>query len=328
MPDKLAPAVILSHGGGGLGTVRSLARRQVPVTAIAYEQDDPVLRSRHPVRRIAVETGSQQEMDSRLLEILEDLPNESAALLATSDRLVTLISNNRAMLERKFRFVLPSVELLDALNDKSKEVSLLQSHGFHVPKTVTKLPENASELRQELRFPIIFKPYSFVAQEYFPLKNAVVRNEDELDEFFAQWQPAMAHLLAQEVITGSDRLSWVCSGTFNHQHVLLDCGIKQKIRCLPAHFGGSTFAVSKNNSDVLKLAESMGRKLEYVGHAGIEFRWDERDIQVHRTKPAHSGKRRIRRGLRALNRLEQLSRRTRGVSGKRTRHSERERLFH
>jgi len=294
MPDKFAPAVILSHGGGGLGTVRALARRQVPVTAIAYDRDDPVLKSRHPTRKFAVQADSPEQMDSRLLEILEDLPNEGAALLATSDRLVTLMSDHRSALKQKYRFVLPSVELLDALNDKSKEVSMLQSFGFHVPKTVTKLPEVASELQTELRFPIIFKPYSFAAQNVFPLKNAVVHNQHELAEFFSRWQPALPHLLAQEVITGSDRLSWVCSCTFDHEHVLLDCGIKQKIRCLPAHFGGSTFAVSKNNSEILKLAELMGTKLEYVGHAGIEFRWDERDglyrfIELNPRIPANVG---------------------------------------
>ena len=33
---NLTPAVVLSHGPGGLGTVRSLCRRGIPVTAVAF----------------------------------------------------------------------------------------------------------------------------------------------------------------------------------------------------------------------------------------------------------------------------------------------------
>jgi predicted ATP-grasp superfamily ATP-dependent carboligase len=45
----------------------------------------------------------------------------------------------------------------------------------------------------------------------------------------------------------------------------------------PAHFGGSSFAVSAPNPAVLELVRRLGKALRYSGHAGIEFRWDARD---------------------------------------------------
>jgi len=48
---------------------------------------------------------------------------------------------------------------------------------------------------------------------------------------------------------------------------------------LPAHFGGSCYAVSRDNAEILELAKELGARLKYVGHAGIEFRWDNRDQQ-------------------------------------------------
>src|SRR5690606_6338754 len=91
----LKPAVILSHGSGGLGAVRSLARRGVHVTVVAYEQDDPVLWSRHAARRVRVEGRTDGDKERHLLSLLYELPETGAVVLATSDRLVRLISDHR-----------------------------------------------------------------------------------------------------------------------------------------------------------------------------------------------------------------------------------------
>lgn len=291
---KVAPAVILSSNSGGLGAVRSLARRRVPVTVIAFYADDPALWSRYPSRKVTVPGETLEEKKSHILRILDELPSEGAALLTAGDELVSWISDHRSTLHEKYYFELPPKKVLDALNNKAEEVDLLQSLGFKVPKTITQLPEDPATLQEELGFPIIFKPYSFAEKEFFPLKNAIVRGPAELNEFYLRWRDTLVHLLAQEVIIGSDRLSWVCSCTFDKDHHILDCGIKQKIRGFPPHFGGSTFAVSKDNPDVLGLAKSIGMSLKYVGHAGLEFRWDDQDkcykyIELNPRFPANVG---------------------------------------
>jgi len=277
MSKNNAPAIVLSHGGGGLGAIRSLARRGVKVLAIAFDASDPVLYSRYPAQTIAVSGGNDEDKERHVLKILNSLPNNDSVLMATSDRLVSLISDHRNDLHNKFHFKLPSKETLDALNDKSKEIGLIESLGFDVPKTIVELPATPDSLEQHLRFPIIFKPHSFSKQEIFTAKNEVVQNRIELHAFYRRWEDALPALLAQEVITGPDSLSWICSCTFDQNHLLLDCGIKQKLRALPAHFGGSCYAVSRENTEILDLARELGARLKYVGHAGIEFRWDNRD---------------------------------------------------
>ena len=277
MLNDSAPAIVLSHGPGGLGTVRSLARRGIKVLAIAFEASDLVLHSRFPVHTIVVPGDNNEEKERHVLGILNSLPNNDSVLMATSDRLVSLISDHRNDLHNKFHFKLPPKETLDALNDKSKETELIGRLGFDVPKTIVKLPPNPDELEQQLRFPIIFKPHSFSKQEIFSKKNEVVRNQSELRDFYKHWAHALPALLAQEVIPGPDDYSWVCSCTYNRNYDLLDCLVRQKLRTIPAHFGTSTFSVSGSNDEVVELARKLGKKLKYVGHAGIEFRWDDRD---------------------------------------------------
>jgi predicted ATP-grasp superfamily ATP-dependent carboligase len=111
----------------------------------------------------------------------------------------------------------------------------------------------------------------------FPKKNEVVNNRLMLHDFYREWADALPVLLAQEVISGPDSYSWVCSCTYNRNSDLLDCLVRQKLRTIPAHFGTSTYSVSRRNDDVVDLARKLGKKLDYVGHAGIEFRWDDRD---------------------------------------------------
>ena len=291
---ELTPAVVLSHGPGGLGTVRSLARRRVKVTVIVFEDSDPVLYSRYPFNKILVPGDDDQLKEAQLLRILGSLPENDAVIITTSDRLVSLVSDHEAELCSKFRINMPPASLLDALNDKRKETELIRSLGFAIPKTVTELPDESKSLAKELRYPIIFKPHRFSVEHIFPDKNAIVRNFGELEYFYDKWQHALSVLIAQEVIPGPDSASWICSCTFDDRHRLMECGIKQKLRALPAHFGGSTFAISKHNSEILNLAKGIGRQLHYIGHAGIEFRWDHRDeeykyIELNPRIPANVG---------------------------------------
>lgn len=291
---EYTPAIVLSHGQGGLGTLRSLARRGVNVTAIAYEADDPVLYSRYPSNVISVPGVSHAAKESNLLTILDQLPESRAVIITTSDRLVSLISRNYSQLRRKYQFKLPPPEMLDALNDKRKETEMIRSLRIPIPKTVVDISPDPATLAGILSYPIIFKPHSFSAEHVFPDKNAIVHNDAELNAFYEKWKHALQVLIAQEVIPGPDSASWVCSCTFDDNHTLLDCGVKQKLRALPAHFGGSTFAISRYNSDVIDLARQIGRELNYVGHAGIEFRWDERDndykyIELNPRIPANVG---------------------------------------
>jgi predicted ATP-grasp superfamily ATP-dependent carboligase len=288
------PAVILSHGSGGLGAVRSLARQGIESIVIAYEESDVTLLSRYPSSKTVLRGDTDREKEEHALRILRELPVDSAVILTNSDRMVAVIARERELLRNKYHYALPTREIVDALNDKLQETRLVSSLGFSVPKTMQDLPADPASLAQDLRMPIIFKPHSYLASNLFPLKNAIVRDFEELVTFYRRWEPAISVLLAQEVIPGPDSNSWICSCTFDENHDLLDCGVKQKLRAFPAHFGGSTFAVSAINEQVVELTRQLGKKLGYVGHAGIEFRWDERDqcykyIEVNPRLPANVG---------------------------------------
>jgi len=278
MPGKSdAAAVILTDNRGGLGAARSLRRRGVRIIAITWDADNLLLASKVPQRKIVIQGNSEQSKEQHLLDILMGMDEEGPALLTSSDRMIAFIARNRDALSTKYRFNIPGMSLIEALNDKKQETILVSGIGIPIPRTVQVLPASPEDLEKLLRFPILFKPASYAVKNLFPAKNAQVKDRSELHRFYAANARALPVLLAQEVIPGPDEFSWVTSCTFDSNHEMLDCGIKQKIRMNPPHFGGSTFAISADNDDVLELTRKVGRSLDYVGHAGIEFRWDERD---------------------------------------------------
>ena len=276
-PSSLAPAVVLTDNRGGLGAARSLARRGVPVIAVMWDEKNLLRYSRFPIMKFTVTGDSDEEKYASLMVFLDSVKDQAPVLMSSADRMVSFVAKHRDELAGNFRFNIPSTELLESLNDKKKETALIASIDIAVPRTVQDLPQDPADLEQALRFPILFKPASYAAWSVFPKKNQQVRTPSELRQFYADHASALSELLAQEIITGPDGYSWVSSCTFNSDHDMLDCGIKQKIAMLPPHFGGSTFAISANNEEVYELARRVGRELGYVGHAGIEFRWDDRD---------------------------------------------------
>lgn len=274
---RVRPAVILAQGAGSLGAARVLGRRGVPVIAVLWDLVTPVRYSRFVRRIVEVPPGPDAERELRLLQLLMELGEDRPVLLSSSDRLVAFMARHRETLDRHCALCVPDFALIETLNDKAREVALIAGLGFAVPKTLAPVPPSAAEIEARLGLPVIVKPRSFEHLSLIAGKNLVIHERRALEAFCRARAADLDGLVAQEVIPGPDDAGWVVSCTFNREHELLDCAIKQKIRMSPAHFGGSSFAVSSPNPAVLELTRRLGKALRYSGHAGIEFRWDSRD---------------------------------------------------
>ena len=255
-------AVVLSHGPGGLGVARSLARRGVHVSVFSYEADDLVLRSRFPRTAKPIPGDSDADKERALLEILLTFGENKPVLLMSSDRMVAFVGRHRKQLAEHFRFCIPNQNLLTTLNDKRLETRLLSSIGVPVPATVEILPPDISTLETMLSLPVIFKPHSYAVQHVFSHKNVVATKREALQEFYSAYRDVLPDLLAQEVIPGPDDASWICSCTFDRAHQLLDCSIKRKLRMYPPHYGPSSLAISCSNEELDRVP---GRGVGVVG---------------------------------------------------------------
>lgn len=271
-------AVIVCHGPtAGLNAVRALHRCGVASIAILFD-DNIVSLSRLPRRKIRVRGGSWEEKEANLHHILEKLDaGDRPPLQVTSDRLLDFLCAHRSELERKFSLLLPSNELIRALNDKAEETALVVKLGFPVPKTVAPLPASARELQERLPLPLMIKLREHRFWSALDRKNIVVRTPEELDRLYAEKSRFAHQLLAQELIVAADTDSWICTTTFDRKHQLATAAMKRKLSMTPPHYGDGTVAISDENPELLEIVARLGRALGCVGLAGFEFRRDPRD---------------------------------------------------
>lgn len=268
---------MLCEGPGGLGAVRALSRHGVATTAVVFDRRAPVLWSRFPALKFFVKVEEPPLFDERLLIALRELRGMRAVLVPSSDRTASFMQRHREDLARDFAFCLPDGNLVDLLNDKGEETRLIANLGIPVPKTVRAFPATAQELEAQLGLPILIKPRSFEHRHRLQPKTVVLRTRADTEAFYEQHRQELDGFIAQEVIPGPDDTLWLCSGTFNHRHELVEGLVKRKIRMSPPHFGVCSFAISASNPTVLGLAAKLGKGLGYTGHAALEFKWDHRD---------------------------------------------------
>lgn len=268
-------AVVLSSGMNGLGAVRTLAERGVPVAVIGESPRDIALRSRYPVERHALAHNRTDEGIDELARLLNALRAERAVIIPTSDWFVAALRSERMSLRPGLVSVAPDAHLARMLVDKAEETATIGAI-LPIPETVTPLPDSADELLGRLRLPIIVKPRSF-AHMCIGGKNVVLRSAQDARDFYQRFPQVRGRVVAQEIIEGPDENLWVCHAAFGAGGRMISAFTFRRLRLSPPHYGVTSYAVSEVNPEVVRLVSRLGEALGYVGPAMVEFKWDPRD---------------------------------------------------
>lgn len=272
------PAVILARGVNGLGVIRGLSMYSVPVSIITDVADDPILYSKYLVSKFVIE--SKQDKGAAILEILEKhFSHTKHFLLATSDEFIEFMNRNRETLIKNFFFLLPPNDLVITLLNKSLETKLIEAAGIPLPITLSPLPANPKELLDSVDLPIIIKPLLYNHMEIIGKKNLIITSKETLIELYNQLKDNVQYFLAQEIIPGGDESLWVCNCAFDRESNLVQAFTFKRYRTCPAHFGVTSYAVSKKNDTIISMVGKIGEKFRYVGPAMFEFKFDHRDKQ-------------------------------------------------
>lgn len=275
MNEALPVAIVLSAGINGLGAVRTLAERGVPVIVVGETLRDIGLRSRYPLARHCLEHNRSAPGVGELRTLLGGLGLDRAVLVPTSDWFVSALRSDRMRLPEGFCIAAPDAPLVEMLVDKAVETARVGSV-LPIPPTVTPLPPTHEELLAQLRTPIIVKPRSF-AHMCIGGKNVVLRSADDARAFYARFPDVRDRVVAQEVIEGPDSNLWVCHAAFDDHSRMASAFTFRRLRLSPPHYGVTSYAVSERNEEVVALVDRLGRALGYRGPAMVEFKWDPRD---------------------------------------------------
>ena len=269
--------MVLGSDYRGLGVVRSLGRRGVPVCVVSGGDDVLAAKSRYALHRVELRGVDDDEQSEFLLDLAERLGLTGWVLFPTADESAALVARRHEQLSRQFELTSPPWRLLRWAHDKRLTYERAEALGLPYPRTwPVRSAAAAAEL--ELEFPVIVKPA--VREEFNPLTAAKAWRVDDRaalrDRLAAATELLDPELLVlQEVIPGGEHFSYAALCERGRP---LASVVARRTRQYPPDFGrASTFVETVDDPRVAALGDRFLAGIEFDGLAEVEFKRDPRD---------------------------------------------------
>jgi D-aspartate ligase len=279
------PAVVLGGGVNGLGVVRSLGRRGIPVSLIERDTQDIATRSRY-VR----DFREAPEDPESLLHTLLDRSLQGAepsVLIYTSDRFLTFVSRFREQLAERYRFVIADPDAVATLVNKDAFGRFTDAQGLPAPRTMVVSSETPLPRLASLSFPVVIKPrLSFewrtaaFADKFGAVKSIRCDTAARLVQMLPRLEEYTSGLLVQEEILGRDDAHFsVYSYRSPHSREIVRLCVNRQ-RLWPIHYGAGSHARIVSNPEMEEIGSALLDALSWVGVASICFKVERRTGQA------------------------------------------------
>ena len=272
-------ALVIGGDYRGLGAVRSLGRRGIPVWVLYYADHPLAAASRYAQRRLSWPSGD----DTRRLTLLRRLAQQEGlrgwVLIPSSDEVVAFIGRHHATLAALYRLTTPPWEQLIWAHDKRSLYDLADTVGVARPWTA--YPASRDEVAAAARdFPLIIKPMVHEAPN--PLsrdkawrvddRQALLNRYDQVVSFMAPEQ-----VMLQELIPGGGETQYSFAAVCREGQAVASV-MARRLRQFPMDFGRlSTFVESVDEPAVADEACRLLAAARHTGLIEIEFKLDARD---------------------------------------------------
>lgn len=278
--DTCGGALVTGADYRGLGIVRSLGRRGIPVWVIKQDGQMLSAASRYACRSLSAPSSEESR---KLLDFLVDLAMKEGvagwALFPTSDEAVTLIGRHHHVLSEYYRLTTPPWKVLRWGCDKRLLDRLAQD--LEVDRPWTFCPRNRDELAaHDCPFPVILKPAMRLGFNRLTRDKAWrVENRASLlaryDEACKLLAPEM--LMVQELLPGGGESQFSYAALCRDGAPLASL-VARRTRQFPMDFG--RFSTYVETIEEPRLIEPSVRLLSAMGFTGlveVEFKRDSRD---------------------------------------------------
>lgn len=280
--NSVVGAVVVGGDYQGLGIVRSLGSRGVPVCVV----DDEVSISRFSkyCTHFVTVANLRDERDAvdALIEVAGRLGLLGWVLYPTREELVAAFSRNRSELSKVFRVPTPEWTSVRWAWDKRNTYRLAKELGIPIPATY--YPENIDQLAEldGLAGPFAIKP---AIKEHFiyatKAKAWCARSHAELRTLFqvASGLVGPGEVMVQELIPGGGTQQFAYCAFFRDGEAIGKMLVRRR-RQHPLQFGkASTYVETVDIPELEELSERFLRASNYYGLVELEYKLDSRDGQ-------------------------------------------------
>jgi phosphatidylserine decarboxylase precursor-related protein len=272
-------AIIIGEHCRGLGLVRSLGRRGIPVWTLEPEGELLASTSRYTHRSFPWPNGA----DAEQLDFLHSLSLrhglEGWALFPTNDETTALFARHHTELAKRFLMTVPPWEVLAWAYDKRLTSQLAAAIGLDNP--VTFYAQNRDELRRlDVRFPVILKP-AFKREMNRFTRDKAWRADDRVA--LTQRYDEARELVGADVVMIQELIPGGGETQFSYGALCVDGRVvasvtARRTRQYPVEFGqSSSFVETVNEPAVEDAATRLLAAMRYTGLAEVEFKYDQRD---------------------------------------------------
>lgn len=268
-------ALVIGGDYRGLGVVRSLGRRGIPVW-VMHDQHALARFSRYNRRSLPWPDASEEAQVAYLIATAQKYGLEDWTIFPSGDETTALAARYSAQLSRFYQLTTPPWTVIELLTDKRKLYELALKVGVPAPWTCHHLQK--SELAElELAYPVILKPAERAG--FNPLvrdKAWKVHNNAELIEKFEQASAYIAPemIMIQEYIPGGGAEQYSYAALYQAGQPLAEVTARRG-RQYPPDFGRfSTYVESIAAPAVAELSRRVLAELAYTGLIELEYKRD------------------------------------------------------
>jgi D-aspartate ligase len=221
---------------------------------------------------------NEKEFIDFLLNIGKEIKLKGV-LFPTNDNDLYLLLKHRALLEEYFIFPIADLNIVDKLLNKHKFYMTLEELDIPHPKTYfPNTVDELSKISEEISFPCIIKPaYSGYFRYDFQKKFFIVRNKEELKQYFTIGINRNHKLIIQEIILGNTNNQYGLNAFYDKNHNSHGIFMYNKIREWPDFGGVGCYLESVEIPELEKITTSLIKNINYYGIVDVEFKKDPKD---------------------------------------------------
>ncbi len=274
-------AVITGGDFQGLGVLRTLARKDIPIILLDSERcvakysrfKKKFIKSPHPAeaetyRDFLVDMAKRENINGWVI-----FPN--------NDEGIYVLSRYKEILEEFYRVPTPGWDVIRNVYFKKETYRVARENGIPIPRLYD---ANSLEelLHLDLQYPLVIKPS---VRHHFYNKTRTkafrINDREELKKTYQQVCSVIdpSEIVVQDFIPGGPKNLYSFCPFFKNGKILTGVAAR-RARQHPMDFGhASTYAELVDIPELRRLAEKFLRLIDFYGIAEVEFMEDPRDHQ-------------------------------------------------
>lgn len=276
--EKTKAIVFLCYVNG-LGIIRSLGRRGIPVIAVDYDKKALGFSSKYASESI-IAPDPRVDEDKFLAFMLENANKwVGSILIPTHDEELAIFSYHKEELSKHYILPVADWEAIKNIVDKKGTYEIAARLNIPIPKTISlDSVESLDSLKNNIDYPCLLKPrrgHEFMHK--FGRKAFITEDFEQLQARVAQTHKVGCEMMIQEFISGKDNQIYFYVAYYDSESRPLAEFTERKLRQNPPILGVGRVAESTHTDEIIAPSRQILSRLSFTGLCAIEYKKDAKD---------------------------------------------------